>query len=295
VVVKRKSKANSSSLAATKQRPASMKGLPSFGGTFPTTTFAITEDAVVGDNESDGYALFANMACDTLLAIQNLKSKSIAIPLPHQRYIYGVLECQVYSLLQDNHVEDTIVSGELQALTQSNMIRMLSSTQKGLIVLLETVDYITAIRDCFPLPSDALATTAVEWFIKHMRDWTGYRISISQLEESWAIDPIPNYTLDSTLQKLLHRQLLMASHMSSYYQLWLPSWGTVLSAWETARKKLLLKLKRSAYKERSLQALDQEYSPIPTPVLIDWLVAKGQVEIVLRPAGKFVKLSFVEK
>jgi hypothetical protein len=63
-----------------------------------------------------------------------------------------------------------------------------------------------------------------------------------------------------------------------------------LNAWEAARRKLLLQLKQSSFQERSVQALQQEYSPIDTKLLIDWMVDQGEVQFRKRPAGVFVKL-----
>lgn len=229
----------------------------------------------------------------------------------------GTQTYSAYYLAEEGACED-IVSRELQELLQSNTLRKLSATTtttatttSSLTVLIPTAQYIRACRDA-TLEAAANtddATVAVDWFVHHLSDWTRTQISEAEFQQSYATDPIfsieaagrrQRWTLDRVLQTLLSVQLLMASYhnigataatTTTMYQLWLPTWGMVLKAWEKCRSRLMQQLQRSAYKELSIHSLQQQqYSPIPTNIMVEWLVANNQVVVVQRPSGKFVKL-----
>jgi hypothetical protein len=88
-------------------------------------------------------------------------------------------------------------------------------------------------------------------------------------------------------------QVLLPSHRRETYQLWLPGWGLVLQEWNKSESSVLQSLKRSYYKERSVQALQQmlRSSPVSAELVIAWLAWQGDVLLVERPSGKFVKLA----
>lgn len=262
--------------------------------------------------------ILAELPNDCALAIEHLQQRpnmSIAIPLPFDssHFIHGVLEIHLHQRLQD-------ASQQLAELLESNKIRRLTAPSRGapnpLQVVLFTSDYERAARNtivsvdhhddakqpaqlpnnsngCFQPPNQSAA--AVEWLIRQLSFLRGRRIAEADLREQWKADPIPGQSLDRILETLTRQQLLLGSSLEQYYQLWLPTWGVVLQAWETARRKVLMNLKRSFYKERSMQAVQQKYSPIPTSLLLDWMESMGQVEIVDRAAGKFVRLVNVEE
>lgn len=302
---------------------SSNHGLPSIGRKVseirkPVLTSVHRSEIDTNDlfRENDD-SVFPDVACvsDTLLAIQSLKngsrSQTIAIPLTQApgrqaqqrapQYIHGILECQLYILIKDanNHfpsvggtVPSLQVSTELPQLLRANKLRRLSSTTQSshpLTILLETNDYVRAVWDAHHrYPGNAAAT---EWFLSILPKCTGLCIPIIQLEELYRNSSVEcSEPLESILKQLQQMQVLMASHSSGVFQLWLPSWGLVLNVWEAARRKLLLQLKQSSFQERSVQALQQEYSPIDTKLLIDWMVDQGEVQFRKRPAGVFVKL-----
>lgn len=96
---------------------------------------------------------------------------------------------------------------------------------------------------------------------------------------------------ENVLKELQDMKVLLATHHHSSYQLLLSSWGMVLSSREKSRTKLLQKLRRSSFRGRSGKVLEQQYSPIPTGVVTEWLVDKGHVVFVARPAGRFLRLA----
>ena len=157
-------------------------------------------------------------------------------------------------------------------------------------VYLRTQDYVRGVWDAYNYCKQEIDGKVVEWFVQRLPDWTGRRITVEELSESWKREPLPNLKFEQLLQELQACQLLLASHSSSHFQLWLPAWGTVLNAWEQARKKLLLQLKSSSYKERSASSLVQKHSPIPSRLLMKWMVAQGQIESVEKPSGMFLRL-----
>jgi len=280
---------------STKKRPllrrtaAQSRGLPSAKAPVPREEEAPGRDPFDLDDEDDSF--LDNAPCDTYLAIQSLQrneNSSIAIPIGGQGSIRAILECQLYPMLQDNN-GDAIVSQEIRQLLNDNVIRRLSATQQSnsLSVLVPTQQYVEAVQDARAQKSGRPDIT--DWFLRHLKDWTGKRIATAALEESYKKDPI-HHSLESILQALQNCQVLMPEHSHGSYQLWLPAWGTVLQAWEKARKNLLLQLKRSYQKERSVAAVNQPYSPIPTTLLIEWLIAQGDVQSKERPSGKFIQL-----
>jgi hypothetical protein len=182
---------------------------------------------------------------------------------------------------------------------KANTIRTLSSPSRGeatpLQIILFTSDYERAVRDS--VVNEATAT-ATEWLLAQLAHLTSQRIARGDFEERWSKSPlqkIGQQNLEHVLAILVRQQVLLGSPLEGTYQLWLPSWGLVLKAWEKARKLVVLQLKRSSYKERSIQALEQTYSPISTSLLLTWMESVGQVEMIERPAGKYVRLPAEEE
>jgi hypothetical protein len=253
---------------------------------------------------------------DTLLAIQSLGRRpetSLSIPITGGRDIPSILDSQLYPILQndDDVAGDAAVSQEIQDLMKQGTIckltaplapgSMVSSAQmiSSLSILLLTDDYLRAVDDAVERHHGI--PLVASWFVAHLRDWTsgGSRISLSDLEASYINNNnnsavSTQYSLPQVLHELQRMQVLLPCHSTDTYQLWLPEWGTVLSAWDRATKKLVQTLKRSTSKrqERSEQSLLQQdpYSPIPRPLLVHWLTVQGRVQVVQRPYGKFVQL-----
>jgi hypothetical protein len=269
---------------------------------------------------------------DTLLAIQSLGRQpetSLSIPISSGRVITGILDSQLYPILQNDNdvtgdvavsqeIQDLIMAGTICKLTAPLAVRsMLSSKSSALSlsILLLTSDYLCAVQDAVERHHGI--SVVASWFVAHLRDWTsGARISLSDLETSYndnhghdhgdddksTTTPLNNnnssvsrqYSFKQVLQELQRMQVLLPCHSTDTYQLWLPEWGTVLAAWDKATTKLVQTLKRSSGKrqERSEQSLLQQdlYSPIPRPLLVHWLTVQGRVQVVERPYGKFVQL-----
>jgi hypothetical protein len=274
------------------------------------------------DDDDAALLLFANLPCETLMVIQSLLSHtqtSISIPLSSNgnQFVPAVLPCQLYKTLQQSGGGggggDVVVSRELQMLLANGTLVRLSSTfmNSDIQVLMRLQDYECAVRHIIAAVEESSRDSmesAVNWFVKHLKHWKTPIITEADFERVWSIKNNHNdssatnsmkCSLEETLSTLCKYQVLMACRQStsSYssstsYQLWLPTWGImVLDAWNTARRKLVRCLKQSHYKERSEQALQQPYSPIPTSILIDWLEDQGCVERVERASGTFVKLT----
>eukprot|EP00977_Amphora_coffeiformis_P000742 scaffold162_cov176-Amphora_coffeaeformis.AAC.2 len=286
--------------------------LPTFQKRRAQTTVAVTAAAVdnaaaaAADADDPFDTMLASLPNDCALGIQALQQNvdtCIAIPIPSDtgNYIKGVLELHLYRQLHaDDSRGDTAVSRELADLLAANTIRKLSSPSREinpLQVILFTADYEQAARNTIhrdpSSSSPTLEEIATEWLMRQLPHLTGQRIAYTDFQGRWSVDTADNtggQTLDRVLETLTRQQLLLLAPLERSYQLWLPTWGVVLQAWETARKKALMNLKRSSYKERSLSAMQQKYSPISTVLLLDWMESIGQVELIDRPAGKFVRL-----
>jgi len=283
--------------------------LPTFRKRPQPTAVAIADADAVDDTaatEADDEfdTMLASLPNDCALGIQALQQNTdtcVSIPIPSDtgNYIKGVLELHLYRQLHaDDSRGDTAVSRELADLLATNTIRKLSSPSRELNplqVILFATDYERAARNTILRDSSSSSSSsneaATEWMMRQLPHLTGQRIAYADLQRRWSVDSVMGgQTLDRVLETLTRQQLFLLAPMERSYQLWLPTWGVVLQAWETARKKALMNLKRSSYKERSLSAMQQKYSPISTTLLLDWMESIGQVELIDRPAGKFVRL-----
>ena len=224
----------------------------------------------------------------------------------------------------DDHESLGMITRELQELFRKNSLRRLSSISTGatasvaadVTVLLKTEDYVRGVWDAHDGvdlgPGNAIIaaelknvhTAYVQWFTDHLHRWTGRVISTSELLKTWQQYSLPKdlqyqsaVTLPKALEYFQRLQILMANHNSSSgsettYQLWLPHWGTVLSALATAQKKFLQKLRQTYQKELSEQSFVQQpfYNNISTRLLLQWMQDNGVIRLVPKPFGNFIKL-----
>ncbi|GAX11789.1 hypothetical protein FisN_7Lu194 [Fistulifera solaris] len=242
-------------------------------------------------------------------ALQNNPETSILIPILHSphheqttHYLKAVLECQVH-----NRLRDSSTCSELQDLLDSkdvngSLVQLRAPSQDGveeiLSVLLATHDYIRGVRDARErygiketTDSSNEITKVVEWFVQHVRDWTGRYIREADVEDSFRRDPLVGIRGPKRVMEVLQTiQVVLPSHELHAYQLWLPEWGTVLNAWQESRGKLVANIKRSYYGEKSLHSLKQLTGPIPVELMIEWLKEVGVVHSVNRPSGIFIRL-----
>jgi hypothetical protein len=290
---------------------SSNKGLPQTTARLSpppaTERYTHTDESIQQQQDDDDETLqllMQNAPNDTLLTVQSLLLKSatrLAIPLLEGQQIAGVLESQLYPILQAAE-SDTAVSQEMQDLLQAGSLCKLTAPvvrgaftpkKAALSIVVLTADYQRGIQDAVHRHFGNIEIAA--WFSEHLSDWTGCsnRIAKTDLEESYQHCSLqPHYTTDQVLQELQRVQVLLPCHANDTYQLWLPEWGTALAAWDRAATKLVQFLKRSQRQERSLATVEQQdaYSPIPRQLLLHWLIIQARVQLVERPYGKFVQL-----
>jgi hypothetical protein len=316
VFKRRKQKINNrqATVRILQQKSSSRKrGLPSIQPTKVLAQAAAaaaqeTRNSITTDEFDDITA--DEIPCDTLLVIRGLQESAnsyLTIPLQSSPFLRAVLECQVYACLQQQ-------SSELQDLLDSQgLVRLRACSHPGmtddiLSVLLTATDYERGVRDAqqrwllqSQSPIDDHMSAVVDWFLRHVKDWSGRsNITEEALQEAYESDPLAvrktatssgqSPPLSQVIDSLQRLQVLLPSHHHAAYQLWLPEWGTVLKAWQKSRTQLLAHIKRSYKEERSVVSSNQQYSPIPTPVLIEWLKCQGIVHTVERPSGTFLRL-----
>lgn len=216
----------------------------------------------------------------------------------------------------------------------------LSKTNDNLNVIVLTDDYVNAVRDAVISGGVISVTSApvtdtikysdgqkmlqqqqqdsllenevLHWFVNDLLgQYTRRRITQQELHASWLnrqhqpsndSGSSGTITFDSVLKLLLQQWnvIMNASVEHNTYQLWLPSFGMVIKAWDKARTKLLTELKRSYSKNKnhrchelshmSLQNVLQYNNPIPLPVLLTALASEGTCKCVMRPSGLFIQL-----
>ena len=273
------------------------------------------EDNDVFALDAEQEAAFQSLPSDTMLVIQTLQRNPqtcLSIPLLNGRTVRAVLECQVQRRLALGQA----VSLELHEAMGSDLVKLQATSspgqqQDGLQALLMMADYEQAVLDALERnkkqqqrqeDEESPYSIATQWLIQHLQGFSKSRISQSDFQKVYDEDPPFMAPLDTKQQPqrqlqltelldiLQQLQVILPSHHYNSYQLWLPEWGTVLKAWQDAITKLLAQIKRSYYKERSVSSLQAPYSAIPTPVLVEWLLAQGIVEEIQRPSGKFLKI-----
>ena len=257
--------------------------------------------------------------CDTLMVIRGLQQQergSLPIPLVHftgTPFLHAVLECQVRKRLSQQaavrELQDLLDDLELVRLRPADAAESSSSTE-GLSVLLTREDYFAGVKDACAkavvndrdqqqqngFKADHYRCVIV-WFLRHWKEWKGRNIRQEVLQAVVAQNPIlvpispepEQLSFEQILHLLQNMQIILPNHHQSTYQLWLPEWGTVLKAWQKAQTTLVANLKRSYHGERSIKALNQPHSPIPTNILIEWLTTQGIVDAVERPSGTFLR------
>jgi len=188
-----------------------------------------------------------------------------------------------------------------------------------LTVLVETKEYLRGVWDAhygtdgIPSPELQMVQAAyVQWFADHLHCWTGRMISMNELTRTWHQYPPPQNLQYQAIISLTHAleyfqsiQIIMANHNQlsgggrggggsneTQYQLWLPHWGTVLSALQTAQKKFIQKLQQTYQKELSEKSFISQpfYNKISTRLLLQWLQDHGRIRMVPKPFGNFIKL-----
>lgn len=257
-------------------------------------------------------AVFQSLPSDTLLVIQTLQSNPqtcLSIPLLNGRTVRAVLECQIHRRLALDQTASLEVHDAMgKELVRLNAASPPSQQQDSLQVLVTVAEFEQGVWDALERRKQTRIDdnekehsfgVAAQWLILRLQNLSKSRIAQSDLRDIYDQDPpvlapvgakqrqLPLTQLLDNLQQL---QLILPSHHYNSYQLWLPEWGTVLKAWEESRKKLLAKIKRSYHKERSMAALQAPHSPIPTPVLVEWLLSQGLVEEIQRPSGNFLRI-----
>lgn len=250
------------------------------------------------DDDDNDAVLFANLACDTLLAIQSLQRSnetSLEIPLAGGSTIRGVLECQIYERFGDSSQQ---INQEFDELLKTNTLRQLCSSfqhsaDRVVTVFILAEDYVRALRAI--ANGDEYGKVVVDWFVEQLNQWTKSRLAVVDFEDAWKNNADCVGTASKAMRWLQDHQILLAASLDhESYQLWLPEWGSaVLPAFFKATTSSLAFLKSSSYKERSVLSVVRRLSSSPIPVtnvLIPWLVAQGHVQRVERPSGDFVKL-----
>lgn len=265
-----------------------------------------------------------DLPSETMMVLTSLlqdPARRVAIPILGSggHDVYGVSPCHLYAALDGR---DPVVLSELRHLLQSNAVCKLrlephvgAASAQGAAVraqsdphhhlLLLKSEYCRAARHSLrsELDQDSMGGVTeasqtrqiVEWFL----DESNVVDTITEQEVDIKLRTHESRSLQNAiliLSKLQSLQLLRAlptnnaNHSRTVFQLWLPSWGLVVRAWQKAATQLLAHLKRSHYKERSYQSLVSSNGPIPGDLVVEHLVSQGRVVKVERPSGTFVKL-----
>jgi Serine-threonine protein kinase 19 len=281
------------------------------------------DESAINDFDSFDDSAGEDMPCETMLVLTSLlhdPARRVAIPILGSggHDVHGVSPCHLYAALDGR---DPIVLNELRHLLQSNAVCKLrlephvgaaSATATAAPVRVESdphhhllllkSDYCRAARQSILRELDPSTSSSdieawqtlqiVEWFL----DESGVVDTISEQEVEAKLRNHESRSLQNAslvLSKLQSLQLLRSLptiHSRTMFQLWLPSWGLVVRAWQKSTTQLLAHLKRSHYKERSFQSLVSRNGPIPGELVVEHLVSQGRVVKVPRPSGTFVKL-----
>jgi len=229
-----------------------------------------------------------DIPCDTLMAIRSLEQTRQCLDIPlFVGTVPCVLESQLEHRLESENGEDSVVTTELQQLSQSNKIRRLASPSDGgnvVAAVMETRHYKRAVWDAHRNHGGA-SPTITAGFLSCLDQMTKRRISTSDLRQYW-----PEPWNDNITDTLVQMQLLLP--VKGAYILWLPHWGLVLKQLSKAQQKVIAQLKRSLYKELSKSQVERlHHTGLSGPFVLHTLVAQGLVELQERPSGTFVKLA----
>jgi Serine-threonine protein kinase 19 len=226
-----------------------------------------------------------DIPCDTLLAMRSLErtSQCLFIPL-FVGTVPCVLESQLYHTLRSQNGEDSIVTTELQQLTQTQQVRRLSSPSNLHVeALIERRHYARAVWDAHR-HYDKADVTVTSAFLSCLDHVSKRRISQSDLNEH-----CPNTWKDNMVDTLVQMQVLLP--VDNAYMLWLPHWGLVLKELSKGQARVIQQLKRSMYKELSKTQVERiHHTGLSGRFVLHTLVAQGLVELHERPSGTFVRL-----
>ena len=229
-----------------------------------------------------------DIPCDTLLALRSLEQKRQCLDVPlFVGTVPCVLESQLEHLLQSQNGEDSVVTVELQQLSQFNQVRRFMSPDHGetpVAAVMETRHYKRAVWDAHRHYNGAPAQVTAG-FLSCLHHVTKRRIPESDLRQHW-----PGTWNDAIMDTLVKMQVLLP--LKSSYILWLPHWGLVLKQLSKAQMKVIQQLKRSLYKELSKSQVERlHHTGLSGQFVLHTLVAQGFVELQERPSGTFVRLT----
>jgi len=281
------------------------------------------ESVVFQEDYDDGQE--EEIPSDTFLAIQSLiqASRGLHIPITKGYSIQAILESQIYSNFNDDHMSS--VNSELLELIRNNQIRRIycrSNVATTSIAYILTEDYVKAIWDAthsqiLHRSSVTVAsneTTArseynnskkiTSWFVSNLQCWTKDNISESNLQDMWennnnnnntvddinSINDVISYLLDSNflIRDTNNNTDFCSGHKEQYYFLWFPQWGIVLKAWDEARKQLLNLLAREKEISEANILQKNRSSFFSTDFLLRDLLQKEKIRIIKRPFGNFI-------
>jgi hypothetical protein len=272
------------------RKPVKRKpGVPSPG--LPVPSSARLEEQNVEEFEEQDEA---GIPCDTLFAIQSIIQAQQCLFIPLQSggpMIPSVLESQLYQRLENPTDGDSIVTKELLELIQASRLRRLASLDSTLVTFMRTRDYIRAVWDAHrTLGDDSKALLDVTtWFVSSLSKWTRQSISKHDMSLRWTSRTA---TFEQVLD-ILATKLRVVIVTGNLLQFWLPTWGTVLQAVDKAQTNIILRIKRSVYKELSEQSIRNLSLPggLSAYFVTQTLVAMGKVQVHKKAAGAFVRLT----
>ena len=210
-----------------------------------------------------------------------------------------VLESQLYQKLENPREGDSILTKELLNLIHTNQLRRMVSTDATLVALIHTRDYVRAVWDAHHACCNADAGGPISqslrditpWFLASLSKWTTPTISRVEMSHLWKSSAKHlSQAIDILVMKM---GVLMATNEPNIFMFWLPNWGIVLQAINKAQKSILMRIKRSAYKEISEQSIRNLSLPggISAFFVVQTLIAIGTIQIYEKPVGTFIRLT----
>jgi hypothetical protein len=253
---------------------------------------------------------------DTLMAIHSLiqSDRGLHVPTTNNGSVQVILESQVYSIFDENHV--STVNAELLELIHTNKVQRLSCHDMCTMAFIRTEDYARAVWDSHSHNEMHLSlasfekvgssdTEIVSWFLAQLHHWTKLSITESFLEDRWETSNNDN-NMENTgikpkdvVRYLLNAQFLIRDpkqNMSSggskedSYFLWLPNWGIVLKTWNEARRQFLTLLAQRKEMSKANVLQKNRHSHISTSFLLNELLSNEKIRVVERPFGSFIQL-----
>ena len=300
-------------------------GLPAFrfeANNKPSKSSWTNDDCKNGHEVDDGDSssfyphndgLEEGIPSDTLMAIHSLiqSDQGLHVPITNNGSAQVILESQVYSIFDENHV--STVNAELLELIHTNKVQRISCHDMSTMAFIRTEDYVKAIWDSHSHnekhPSSAVFGKVgssdeeiVSWFLAQLHHWTKLSVSESFLEDRWETSNMEDTTdiePKDVVRYLLNAQFLIRDpkqNMSSggsqedSYFLWLPNWGIVLKTWNEARQQFLTLLAQRKEMSKANVLQKNRHSHISTSFLLNELLSKEKIRVVERPFGTFIQL-----